>query len=135
MSDRVNGSCLCRVIQFSVQLPTLWAAHCHCTQCQRAHGAPLVTWLGVTLDRFKIEEGQELLCWFNSSPEAQRGFCSVCGSTLFFRSPRWEGEMHISYVNINGELDRVPQGHVHCATRRSWLKLADGLPCFEGLTK
>ena len=42
----VHGTCLCGSVRFSASLPSKWVAHCHCTYCRRAHGAPFVTWAG-----------------------------------------------------------------------------------------
>lgn len=38
-----RGQCLCGVIKFTARFPSKWVAHCHCTRCQRAHGAAFVT--------------------------------------------------------------------------------------------
>ena len=38
---------ICGTVEFSVALPTLFCGHCHCTMCQRNHGAAYVTWFGV----------------------------------------------------------------------------------------
>ena len=53
----VTGSCLCGAVSFEFELPTLFAGHCHCTMCQRAHGAGFVTWVGVREDGFRITAG------------------------------------------------------------------------------
>jgi hypothetical protein len=47
MSDTAVGACLCGAVQFELQLPATWVAHCHCTMCRRAHGAAFVTWVSV----------------------------------------------------------------------------------------
>ena len=124
-----NGSCLCGAIHFSILLPSKWAAHCHCTMCQRAHGAAFVTWVGSEQSRARIVDPQSHLRWFASSQEAERGFCACCGSTLFFRSEQWPGELHITYANFNQPLDRQPQVHVFWDSHVNWLSVADdGLP-------
>ena len=107
---RGTGGCLCGKVRFTVTWPSLWVAHCHCTQCRRAHGAACVTWFGMAEDRATIEDPTGTLRWFASSPGAERGFCSQCGSSLFFRSTRWPGERHIALGNLDGEIDRAPIG-------------------------
>ena len=104
-----SGACLCKSVEFRAELPSKWVAHCHCTMCQRAHGAAFVTWVGMEEPRVRIEDRDGLLRWYKSSPEAERGFCSRCGSTLFFRSTRWPGELHIVLANFVDEVDRAPQ--------------------------
>ena len=55
--------------------------------------------------------------------------CRRCGSTLFFRSTRWPGELHVVRSNFDTPLDREPQLHVFYDTHAPWLPTADdGLP-------
>lgn len=42
-----QAQCLCGDITLAATLPSLWAAHCHCSLCRRAHGAAFVTWVGM----------------------------------------------------------------------------------------
>ena len=129
-----SGSCQCGALRFDAQLPSKWVAHCHCTMCRRAHGAAFVTWVGMDETHAKIEDSAGTLRWYASSPGAERGFCSRCGSMLFFRGQRWPGELHIVRANFDEPVDRVPQVHVHYDTHVDWvaLDLADGLPRKSG---
>jgi hypothetical protein len=125
-----HGRCLCGDIEFSAQLPSKWVAHCHCTMCQRSGGSAFVTWVGLDEDRCEIDDPHSQLTWYLSSDLGQRGFCSHCGSTLFFRSQRWAGELHVTLANFTGPVDRAPQAHVFWDTHVDWVKLDenDGLP-------
>ena len=38
-----HGGCLCGDVRFTVDWPSKWIAHCHCSMCRRAHGAAYVT--------------------------------------------------------------------------------------------
>jgi hypothetical protein len=87
-----------------------------------------VTWVGVAEERARIETGDADLAWYASSPEAERGFCRRCGSTLFFRSTRWPGELHVVRANFEGDLDREPSAHVYWDTHVRWVELGDALP-------
>jgi hypothetical protein len=120
-----TGSCLCGNLRFEAQLPSKWMAHCHCSLCQRAHGAPVVTWVGFEAETVRIDDPQSRLRWYESTPGAERGFCDRCGSTLFFRSRRWAGELHIVRSNFTGPLDREPQVHVYFDSHAPWLQLGD----------
>lgn len=125
---KAEGTCLCGAIGFSIMMPTKWVAHCHCTQCRRAHGAAFVTWVGVEATQCTIDDPGAALTWFQSSPEAQRGFCARCGSSLFFRSTRWPGEIHIARAAFTDPLDRAPQAHVFFDTHVDWVAITDELP-------
>jgi len=123
-----SGQCLCGAVGFTMEFPSKWIAHCHCTMCQRAHGAAFVTWVSVSQSQVVIDDPETQLRWYNSSSEAQRGFCSRCGSSLFFRSSQWPGELHIARANFINLLDREPQVHGFYDTHVSWVTLNDNLP-------
>jgi hypothetical protein len=128
----VSGSCYCGAVRFTARFPTRFVAHCHCRNCQRAHGAPMVTWAGVVDERFRLESGEAELIAYATDTGATRSFCRVCGTTLFYRSPRWPGEVHVAAVNFDGPLDREPQAHVYADRAPSWCPMREGLPRLGG---
>ena len=124
-----HGRCQCGDVAFLARLPSKWVAHCHCTLCQRAHGAAFVTWVGLVADDVDLVDPHGRLTWHRSSAQGERGFCNRCGTPLFFRSPRWAGELHVTRANFDGPVDREPQVHVFWDTHVDWAPLADdGLP-------
>lgn len=124
----VHGSCLCGGVRFRATLPSKWVAHCHCSFCRRAHGAPVVTWAGFPTEQFSIEPGALQPVWYESSRGAKRAFCPRCGSPMFFESTRWPGEIHVSRSLIEGALDREPSAHVFYESHVAWLRVDDDLP-------
>lgn len=126
--NAASGTCLCGAVSFSAALPTKWVAHCHCTRCRRAHGAAFVTWVGVAADQAVIDDACGTLRWFGHPPGGERGFCSRCGSPMFFRSGRWPGELHIARALFAMPVDREPQAHAYHDTHVPWVHLADDLP-------
>jgi hypothetical protein len=127
----IRGSCLCGAVRFEIAPPTKWCAHCHCTLCRRAHGAAFVTWVGVATTSF-ASTGD--VTWYASTPEARRGFCGACGSTMFFTSTKWPDEVHVVVANLLDPLDRKPGGHVWWSDRAPWFDHDDDLPKKGGAT-
>ena len=127
----VHGSCLCNEVRYSCTLPSKWCAHCHCTMCRKYHGAGYVTWVGFDNVHFQLEAGAEHLQWYRSSGPAERGFCKNCGSSLFFRSDRWEGEIHVTLASLNDPIDRQPQAQVFFEHRVDWMAVDEDLPVFD----
>lgn len=119
----IHGACLCGSVRFTVKPPTKWCAHCHCSMCRRAHGAPYVTWFGVERAQFQLDAGAEYLARYASSEAATRSFCRRCGSPLFFESTRWASEVHIARAAVAQDLDRLPQAHVFFSDKAAWLDL------------
>lgn len=124
-----QSDCLCGAVRFELTWPSKWVAHCHCTLCRRAHGAAFVTWIGMPQDQCRIVDDARHVQWYESTPGAERGFCSRCGSTLFFRSQRWPGELHVTLANLDGSADRAPMVHAYWDRRVAWTSVDahDGL--------
>lgn len=130
----VQGSCLCGEVKFEVTLPSLWCVHCHCSKCRRAHGAAFVTFVGFADDQFEVTEGAESLRRYLTDTGATRSFCTQCGSTLTYESPRWPGEVHAVLANLEGSVDRAPGSHVYVDHKAPWWEINDSLPQRGGET-
>lgn len=128
MSASASGSCLCGAVVFVATLPSRWVAHCHCTRCQRAHGAAFVTWAGFVESDVVIADEQAQLRWHPGIEGGRRAFCGCCGSPMFFQSPRWPGEIHVARALFVDPLDREAQLHVHYQSHVPWVACADSLP-------
>ena len=127
-----RGSCLCGAVRFDAALPSRWVAHCHCTRCQRAHGAAFVTWAGFEATAVTLHDTLPALRWFVAAEGGERGFCSRCGSPMFFRSARWPGELHVARALFTDPIDRAPQAHAFHDTHVAWVTLGDTLPRESG---
>jgi hypothetical protein len=125
---QARGACLCGAVSFTAGLPSKWVAHCHCTRCQRAHGAAFVTWVGVDEPHVVLRDPDHLLRWHEAREGGSRGFCSKCGSPMFFKAAAWPGELHIARALFTDPLDREPQVHAYYDTHVGWVALGDDLP-------
>ncbi len=76
-----DGSCLCGAVQITAHTGTSVGA-CHCSMCRTWGGGPLLALDCGPNVRF---EGEEAISVFDSSAWAERGFCSRCGTHLFYR--------------------------------------------------
>lgn len=130
--NTAQGQCLCGAIQFTAHLPSLWVAHCHCTRCQRAHGAAFVTWVGLLKNRVYIHDPQLRLQWYafinQDKQTSQRGFCNRCGSPLFFCSEQHPNEIHIARALFTSAVDRLPESHDHYDSHVDWVHISTPLP-------
>ncbi len=85
MTDTRNGRCLCGAVTFKATFALsgdgLHVDACHCGMCRRQIGGPLMT---APCERIDVEAGEHLGV-YRSSDWAERAFCKVCGSNLFFR--------------------------------------------------
>ena len=85
----LSGTCLCRAVSIEVSAELSHQPEaCHCSQCRKQSGHFLAA-VNVRRDALTIE-GSEHITWYRSSEKVRRGFCSICGSTLFWQ-PMIEG--------------------------------------------
>ena len=84
MSDVIDGrgSCLCGAIHITVVNMPGTVGACHCGMCRKWGGGPFME---VDCGSNVSFEGAENISVFDSSDWADRGFCSKCGSHLFYR--------------------------------------------------
>ena len=130
----VEGACLCGAVTFAVELPTASCGHCHCTMCQRNHGAGYVTWFTLPRAQVKVLSGESKLVRYDSSEHGTRSFCGDCGSSLFCESTHHPDRLDVTLASMTGKIDRAPQAHVFWDDRADWVAVDDGLPRLGGET-
>lgn len=75
------GHCLCGAVRFTSPEAREIGA-CHCGYCRRWGGGPL---LAVHCGTNVAFEGADQITTYASSEWAERAFCKVCGSHLFYK--------------------------------------------------
>jgi hypothetical protein len=130
--DGVSGRCFCGAIRYELRFPTEFCSHCHCEDCRRSHGAAFVTWTAVPTARFRWLAGEEKLRKHESHPGVRWGFCADCGTSLCYEGDDAPGKIYLTAANLDGPLDRAPEGHVSFEEHVSWLRFEDGLPRYRG---
>ena len=75
-----KGHCLCGAVTYVAKEVQTDVNTCHCNMCLRWNGGPGFA-VGVGQITFK---GEENITRFDSSEWAERGFCSRCGTNLFY---------------------------------------------------
>ncbi len=93
-----TGTCLCGAISFTAQNMKNRIGACHCNMCRKWGGS---AFMEVDCGPDVKFEGEEKLSVFNSSEWAERCFCAVCGSHLFYRLK--ESQDHMIPVGLFDE--------------------------------
>lgn len=124
----IKGSCLCGGVRIEIEEPLEHAPEaCHCRQCRKQSGNFLV---GVNVRRTALTIiGADCVKWYPSSEKVQRGFCSVCGSTLFWK-PTIEGYPWTSVILgcLDTSLDLKIAKHTFVAEKGCYYEITDGAP-------
>jgi len=98
----ITGGCACGGVRYEVHGPLRSVIACHCEQCRRTSGH-FVAATACRRKFFTLTQDASLQ-WYSAKPGYRRGFCNLCGSSLFFEET--DGER----VSIAaGSLD-APQG-------------------------
>jgi len=117
--------CLCGAVTFTISSALGPPDACHCSQCRKQSGH---IWASTDVPKDALSiRGAEKISWFDSSAKVRRGFCSVCGSFLF-----WDPPARASIAVAMGALDG-PTGthlahHIFVADKGDYYDIADGLP-------
>ena len=82
VSSEISGRCLCGAVSFTAEIAGRGIDVCHCSMCRRWTGGPL---LGLAHDGAVRFQGAEHIGVYASSDWGERGFCRVCGSSLYWR--------------------------------------------------
>lgn len=123
---KLSGRCRCGEVRWAAPGPMTWTALCHCESCRRAASAPFLPFFGL-VDPGLVWSGPVTV--HAGAGGAERGFCSACGSPLFYRNPvRWPGETHIAALTLDDPAIYRPKVHVYYGERLPWIAMRDGLP-------
>lgn len=121
-----TGGCLCGAVSYRTTAPLRAVVACHCTQCRKTSGNYVAATAAPRADLHIT--GAPV--WYQSSPEARRGFCGVCGSNLF-----WDGggeRISIFAGTLDGAPDLPVAGHIFCASRGRYYTIDENARQFEG---
>lgn len=86
-----KGGCLCGAVQIVAGNVPASVGACHCEMCRRWGGGPL---MAIDCGSDVAIGGEDKVSVFESSDWAERGFCAVCGTHLFYRL-KPTGDYHI----------------------------------------
>jgi len=125
----LSGGCHCGAIRYEATGSAIHHALCHCTDCRKSAGAPAVAWALMDVDHVMIT-GEP--AWYASSEHARRGFCSQCGTGLFYTNDViFPGKIDIQSATLD-DPDAIPlQGQIQTAERIGWMADMDQLPSFD----
>lgn len=118
-----SGSCLCGAVTFTVDGQLAAPDGCHCTACRKTSGHFFAS-TDIPRSSLKVM-GSNKITWFKSSSRVRRGFCSACGSPLFW-DPDERDWIGIAMGAFDGPTDTHLHVHVHTAEKGDYYRIEDG---------
>jgi hypothetical protein len=126
----LTGGCHCGAIRYKVSGAPKHVALCHCGDCRKSAGAPMVGWAAFAEKDFTLTQGEPSV--FNSSGTAFRSFCGICGTGLVYRNAEFlPGIVDIQSATFDDPEALPPAIHIQTAERLGWMETAHELPTFE----
>ena len=129
MSDHLTGSCYCGGVRFRAAAPFRPVIACHCVQCRKQTGHFMAASAALRAN-FELIEDRGLK-WYASAKDSRRGFCSDCGSTMFFEVI---GGDKISFAagTIDGVSGLTMPAHIYAGEKGDYYDLPADAEVYEG---
>ncbi|MGD0493471.1 MAG: GFA family protein [Steroidobacteraceae bacterium] len=124
-----SGGCLCGGVRYRIRGELRDAIACHCTQCRRTSGHHAAMTSAASEDLVLISS--RTLRWYRSSAAAERGFCQVCGSNLFWK-PEGEGRTAITAGTLDAPTGIKLMEHIFVGDKADYYSIDDDLPKRHG---
>ncbi|SHJ15062.1 Uncharacterized conserved protein [Roseomonas rosea] len=125
----LTGRCHCGAIHYEMPDEVLHHALCHCSDCRRHAGAPMVGWAMVPAGALKVR-GEPVV--YASSEHGRRHFCGRCGTGLFYvNEATLPGMIDIQTGTLDDPEALPPGAQIQVAERLGWMRRLDSLPEFE----
>jgi hypothetical protein len=124
---RMSGGCACGRVRYEAEVRSDEAYLCHCRMCQRAAGSISLALCNVKKADVRWEREPDR---YASSPIANRGFCSQCGTSLTFEFPDSEN-MDLTVASFDDPGRFVPHHHFGWESHHpAWVDTR-GLPTYR----
>jgi hypothetical protein len=125
-----TGGCHCGAVRYEVKGEPQHVVLCHCADCRKSSGSPLVAWAAFDEAAFQLLQGEPST--FNSSGQAMRSFCPRCGTGLMYRNAEYlPGIVDIQAATLDNPDAFSAGAHIQVAERISWMANVHTLPVFE----
>jgi hypothetical protein len=120
----LEGGCLCGAVRYRISAEPRNTDYCHCRMCRRAGGGPVVARLTVADAGFAWIKGAPAV--YRSSADAERLFCSNCGTQLALRDE--PDYLDVTLASLDEPAAVRPSYHIWTASRIAWFDTVDDLP-------
>ncbi len=119
----VAGHCLCGACAFTAAEVSPEIHACHCGMCRRWTGGPEYE---LSCEGVAFLEGAPIGRW-RASDWGERGFCSRCGSALFWRGRDWpEGRLDMPPGLFDDQSGFRLTEEIFVENRPAWAPVATG---------
>ncbi|MEJ5991302.1 GFA family protein [Ramlibacter sp. PS3R-8] len=131
MNPPFSGSCACGSVSYTCASDPVAMLNCHCSDCQRASGAPFASGIVVhTMDLEISGSPKAYAARASSGKMTTRGFCGDCGTPLFTQSEVNAQFTSIRFPTLDDASAFAPMLDIWTASAQPWVCLDEKLPHF-----
>lgn len=124
-----EGGCLCGAIRYRASSAPMRGVLCHCSMCRKHSGAPVLAFVHFRGDDFAWIRGAPAR--YRSSAFAERGFCSLCGSTISMHEDVLPDRVQVTVGSLDEPQRARIDDHVWTQEELPWFHVDDRLPRFR----
>ena len=129
----LSGGCLCGSVRYeiatgpetSLNPAALPGTYCHCSMCRKATGGGFAALVAIPRNALTWTGSRPTV--LRSSPVATRGFCSACGSPLYYDGET-EDHLAITVGSLDDPSGFKPDHHYGVESRLAWVDCGLDLP-------
>ena len=124
----MTGGCLCGGTRYALITAPFSLADCHCVDCRRSAGAPVVTWGSVDRKDLRIIKGEPRKV---KHAGRIRSFAGCCGTHLFFEEANDSGTIDVTIASLDDPTPFPPQKVIWLEDKLPWVQPDESLPHFQ----
>ena len=122
------AKCLCGGIKIKVKGKLRHIINCHCFQCMKTHGN-YAAYTACSENKVTFIN-KKTLRWYQSSDVAKRGFCRICGASMFYKLLKSEN-ISIAAGMFNNPTKMKTYSNIFTKGKLDYYKLNPKLPRFN----
>ena len=125
----LTGRCHCGAISYEMPEGAARHALCHCADCRRHAGAPVVGWAMLPAAALRVSGTPKV---YKSSEHGRRHFCADCGTGLFYvNEVNLPGMVDVQTGTLDDPAALPPEAQIQVAERLPWMCALQALPEFD----
>lgn len=117
---KIEGGCQCGAVRYELSDEPDRVSICHCRDCQKSAGAPMVIWAMLPKEKFRVTKGEARAV--NSSGDSFRYFCPDCGTGLYYINETFlPGLIDVQATTLDEPDAFVPNVQVQTGEQAIWV--------------
>ncbi len=119
-TGKIAGGCQCGAVRYELASAPERVSICHCRDCQKSAGAPLVAWAVVPNADFRVTDGKAREV--NTSGDTFRYFCGECGTGLYYINETYlPGVVDVQLMTFDTPDAFTPTAQVQTGEQAAWI--------------